>query len=186
MQVHQAIQKRRAYRALQPVKITDDLIEELINSVQLSPSCYNNQPWRFVFSDDEDILDELLDALSEGNQNWAKHASLMVTVFSHPALDCNVKGRQYAFFDTGLATSFLLLRATEMNLVAHPIAGYDEDRIKQILDIPDHMQVITLVIIGKHDLESPKAEKEKNRPERLPHEKFAFRNRYTGDEVFES
>ncbi|MCP8305055.1 MAG: nitroreductase family protein, partial [archaeon] len=88
-------------------------------------------------------------------------------------------------FDTGMATSFLILRATELGLVAHPIAGYNETMVKEILSIPEKYQVITLVNIGKHSetvhpfLSEKQAKIEKKRPERLPLDKFAFINRYT-------
>ncbi|MBL7084201.1 MAG: nitroreductase family protein, partial [Candidatus Aminicenantes bacterium] len=49
MDITQAIRERRAYRSLEPVKITRGLIKDLARSTQLAPSCFNNQPWRFVF-----------------------------------------------------------------------------------------------------------------------------------------
>ena len=93
-----------------------------------------------------------------------------------------IKGREYYLFDTGMATAFIMLRATELGLVAHPIAGYKEDAIKEILGIPEEMKVITLVIVGKHAetisslLSDKQAESEKNRPERLLLEEFAYVN----------
>jgi nitroreductase len=81
-----------------------------------------------------------------------------------------------------MATAFIQLRATELGLVAHPIAGYNEDSVKEILGIPAEMVVITLVIVGKHAetisprLSEKQVESEKNRPERLPLEEFAYTN----------
>jgi nitroreductase len=49
MDVKRAIEERRAYRSLDPAGITDDLINDLAESARLAPSCFNNQPWRFVF-----------------------------------------------------------------------------------------------------------------------------------------
>ncbi|MGB9724508.1 MAG: nitroreductase family protein [Chloroflexia bacterium] len=183
MKVQQAIEQRRAYRSLDPVEITPELVQDLAESARLAPSCFNNQPWRFVFVYDPGTLQDMHTALSRGNE-WARAASLIVAVFSQQELDCQIKGRDYYLFDTGMATAFLILRATEMGLVAHPIAGYDEERVKEILGIPREMTVITLVIVGRHSAEiSPVlSEKqvawEKARPERLPLEKFAFVNAY--------
>ena len=104
---------------------------------------------------------------------------MIVAVFSHQELDCRIKQRKYAFLDTGMATAFLMLWATELGLVAHPIAGYDEQEVKEILAIPEQMQVITLLVVGEHDKESPKAKKEQDRPERLPLEEIAFENQFS-------
>ena len=115
------LEKRRAYRSLKPLEVTDELIEDLALCAGLAPSCYNKQPWRYIFVYEEEQLKKLQDALAGGNA-WAKKASLLVGVFSRKDFDCIVKDREYYLFDTGTATGFLLLRATELGLVAHPMA----------------------------------------------------------------
>ena len=55
MNVKQTIQARRAYRSLEPVEITQELTRDLAESAQLTPSCFNNQPWRFVFAHDPEV-----------------------------------------------------------------------------------------------------------------------------------
>ena len=177
MNVKQAIQTRRAYRSLEQAEITKDIIKDLAESAQLAPSCFNNQPWRFVFVHETEKLEELQGALSRGNA-WAENGSMIVAVFSEQELDCVIKNRDYFLFDTGMATAFIMLRATELGLVAHPIAGYNEEAVKKILNIPAEMQVITLLVMGKFMSGTEQAEKEKERPERLPLEKFAFVNSY--------
>ena len=148
MGVKQAIQIRRAYRSLEPVEITEELVRDLAQSAQLAPSCFNNQPWRFVFAYDPDVLKRLYGAVSKGNK-WVEAGSMIIAVFSQKDLDCLIKGREYYLFDTGMATAFIILRATELGLVAHPIAGYKEDAVKEILGIPEEMTLITLLIVGK-------------------------------------
>jgi nitroreductase len=181
MEVKKAIEERRAYRSLDPVKITDKLIKELTRSAGLSASCFNKQPWRFVFVHDKAMLEKLFSAMSKGNE-WTQRASMIIAVYSKKELDCVVKGREYYLFDTGMATALLILRATELGLVAHPIAGYDEEKAKQILGIPRDMTLITLINVGKHAneihdvLSEEQAEAERRRPERFPFEKYAFIN----------
>ena len=183
MDVKEAIHTRRAYRSLEPVEITEELVRDMAESARLTCSCFNNQPWRFVFVYDPDVLKQLHTAMSKGNE-WVQAASMIIAVFSKKDLDCVIKGREYYLFDTGLATAFIILRATELGLVAHPIAGFKEDEVKEILDIPDEMQVITLVIVGKQAesigslLTEKQAGWERERPERLPLEEFAYVNRF--------
>lgn len=184
MDVIEAIKKRRAYRSLSPVEIKKELINDLAQCAQLFCSCFNNQPWRYIFVYERAILTELHSALSPGNE-WAQSASMFIAVFSKPEFDCVMKdGRKYYLFDTGMATAALILRATELGFVAHPIAGYNEQMAKQILNIPEEMEVITLVIFGKKTdkispvLSEKQVEAEKNRPERLPIEKFIWHNQY--------
>jgi nitroreductase len=186
MEVKEAIQKRRAYRSLDPVKITEDLITDLASCAQLSASCNNNQPWRFVFVYDPEMLKRMHEALSKGNE-WAKSASMIIVVLCKKDYDCIIGERVYHQFDTGMATAFLILRATELGLVAHPIAGYSPKKTREILGIPEDLEVITLVNVGKHAdtihpvLSEKQAAIEKKRPERFSLEKFVFRNKYTGE-----
>ncbi len=183
MDVIQTINERRAYRSLDPVEITKDLIRDLAGSARFAPSCFNNQSTRFVFVHKPDVLKNMQEALSKGNE-WAYSASLIIAVFSKKEDDCIIKDREYHQFDCGLAAGFLILRATELGLVAHPIAGYSPKKTKEILDIPEEYKVITLIIVGKHSeeispiLSEKQVEWEKERPERLPLEKVAFFNRF--------
>ncbi len=178
MDVHEAIETRRAYRSFERATSTEETARDLARHASLAPSCFNKQPWRYVFVFGSEMLGKLHGALAKGNE-WARAASMIVAVYSRRDLDCDVKGREYYLFDLGLSTAFLVLRATELGLVAHPIAGFDEDAAKEILGIGDGMKLITLVIVGTHsdeinDLLSEKqAEAEAERPERLPLEEFA-------------
>ena len=183
MDVEHAIQKRRAFRSLDPESLSKQDLHQLEIAIQLAPSCFNNQPWRFVFVTDEEKRKEMQKVLSKGNE-WAYHASIYVAACARKDDDCVIYDREYYLFDTGLATGFLVLRATELGFVAHPIAGYSPKKTRKILDIPDDMQVITLVIIGKHrdsirrELSEKQLEAERRRPERKPIEEIIFYNKY--------
>lgn len=148
MDVIDAIKKRRAYRSLVPVEISQSLIEDLARNAQLAPSCFNNQPTRFVFVYGSENINNMHAALSSGNE-WAYSASLIIAVSSRREDDCIIKDREYHQFDCGLAAAFLILRATELGLVAHPIAGFSPRKTKEILGIPEEYKVITLIIVGK-------------------------------------
>jgi nitroreductase len=181
--VNEAIEARRAYRSLEPVEISDELIQDLAYQACLAPSCSNNQPWRFVFVKDRGQLEKIHTTLSKSNK-WIELASMIVAVFSRAEDDCTTKERIYHQFDTGMSTAFLILRATELGLVAHPVSGYDEAAVRQALDIPENYQIITLVNIGKHSasihpyLTEKQAAREAERPARHPFEKFVFIDKY--------
>ncbi|MFX1277980.1 MAG: nitroreductase family protein [Promethearchaeota archaeon] len=183
MDVIDAIKRRRAYRSLDPVAINDELILDLAQVVQITPSCANKQPWNFIFVRDQGILKELFTTLSEGNK-WVEKASMIIAIFSKPENDCMIKERLYYLFDTGMSTAFLILRATELGLVAHPIAGFRETQAKEILQIPEEMRLITLVIIGKHSneinpvLSDAMKLGEKQRPPRKKLADFIFIDNY--------
>lgn len=182
MSVKETIKKRRAYRSLDSVEIKKDLIKDLAEMAKIAPSCANKQPWRFIFVNDKNILNELFTALSDGNK-WVEKSSMIIGVFSEPESDCMIGERQYYLFDTGMATAFLILRATELGLVAHPIAGFKETLAKEILGIPKEKRLITLVIVGKHSesinpvLSDSMKLGEKQRPPRKSIDEFIYINK---------
>jgi len=184
--VNDAINIRRAYRSLAPAVITEELVRDLARCAQLAPSCNNNQPARFVFVWEPQMLEKMKAVFNKGNA-WCHADSLMVAVCAEKEADCLIHDREYYLFDTGLAAAFLILRATELGLVAHPIAGYSPKAVRAVLGIPNSMQVITLVNVGKHaDAISPvlsekQVADETVRPERLPLEQVAFFNHWPGD-----
>lgn len=183
MDVTRAIHERRAYRSLDPVEIADELVRDLALHAQLAPTCNNNQPARFVFVRDRAALEALRPAFSRGNA-WCHAASLVIAVCCEKEADCVIRDREYYLFDTGMQTALLILRATELGLVAHPIAGFDPAKVREALGIPETMTVVTLVNIGRHSstispaLSEKQIEAEKKRPERLPLEQVAFFDRY--------
>ena len=188
MNVNEAIKIRRAYRSLEPIEISDTLIMDLAEKAQLATSCMNKQPWNYIFVKDKEQLEKLFTTLFKGNK-WVERASLIIAVFSQLENDCIIGERLYYLFDTGMATAFIILRATELGLVAHPIAGFNEERAKQILKIPVEMRLITLVIIGKHSNEiNPVLSEamklgEKQRPPRKALSEFVYIGEYSDSSI---
>lgn len=184
MTVLETIGKRRATRSFEPVSITDELIRDLAQSAGLAPSCFNNQPWRYVFVRNPEALGRMHSVLSAGNE-WARSASCIIAVLGKKEADCSMKdGRIYYAFDIGLATAFLILRATELGLVAHPIAGYSPSKVREVLAVPEEMDVVALVIMGKKSahlspaLSAQQIEAEKERPARLGPDKIVSVDQY--------
>lgn len=148
MDVKEAIQKRRALRALDSRPIPDDVVAELVDAMRLSPSCNNMQPWRVVLTRKEPHLEALKGTLSKGNV-WAKKAPLIMAICSKPDDDCVLNdNRNYFLFGCGMSVGLMMLRATELGLIAHPIAGYDPVAAKQVLKVPAEYTLITLVNCG--------------------------------------
>ena len=185
MDVKEAIQKRRAYRSLAPLKIKKEFIEDLAECAQITASCSNNQPWQYVFVYESEMLKKMHEALSSGNE-WAHKASMIIVVLGKKEDDCVIYDRIYYLFDIGMATEAMILRATELGFVAHPIAGYSPKKTRAILGIPDDVDVITLVIVGKHSdkinpvMSEKQIKNERKRPERKPINDFIFHNKYGG------
>jgi len=148
------LHERKASRAFSKQKLSNEIINLLMNAAQLSASCFNNQPWRFLFLTDEVALEKGRKALSENN-SWAKVAPLLIIGFSKPDLDCKTKdGRNYYVFDLGMATQLILMQATELNLVARPMAGFSTRIVKDEFKLPSDFEPYVMIAVGyEGDLE---------------------------------
>ena len=173
MDVVEAVRTRRAKRALQDKPIEDDKVEALIEAARLAPSCNNFQPWRLVFVRGKEALDAVKSGMNKGNV-WTTRSPLIIVVAAKEDDDCMLSDRRnYFLFGCGLAIGELMLRATELGLIAHPIAGYDPAKVRAAVGIPEQYVIITTVICGypggDDSLLSDKQKlTEKTRPERKP------------------
>ncbi|MGQ9477989.1 MAG: redoxin domain-containing protein [Candidatus Bipolaricaulia bacterium] len=151
-EINPLIAARRAWRAISSEPLPKETITRLIEAAHLAPSCFNNQPWRFIVvarHASGEGLEKVKEALPGGNY-WAKPAPAIIAVASHRDLDCKLSdNRDYFLFGCGMAVGNLMVQATQMGLVAHPIAGYDPLKVKEALGIPKDYTLITLVILGK-------------------------------------
>jgi nitroreductase len=183
MNIDEAINARRAFRNLDVTSLTKNNLGRLEQAIQLAPSCFNNQPWRYVFVTSEKKKKDMQSVLSKGNE-WANYASMYIAVCSRKEDDCVIHDREYYLFDAGIATGFLILQATDLGFVAHPIAGYSPKKTRSVLGIPSDMQVIALVIIGKKrekmrsELSEKQRDAEEKRPKRKPIEEVIYYDEY--------
>jgi nitroreductase len=123
-------------------------VQRLLCAATLAPSCANTQPWRIVAVTGES-LPAVRQGLSEGNR-WATWAPLIFVMATKPSLDMRLDaGRDYAYFDLGMAALALMLQATREGLYAHPIAGYTPSKVAKAAGLPEDFVPLNLIIVGK-------------------------------------
>jgi nitroreductase len=173
---------RRARRALSEKPIPEEVLARIMTAATYAPSCFNNQPWRFLVVNREQELAIVKDNLSRGNY-WARKAPVIVLVFTKPDLDCRLSDRRdYAFFSTGLAVESMMLQAASEGLIAHPIAGYKPAPLKEAFGVDSDMILLTLVIIGypgdEAHLSDEHRQLEHSARDRKPEEQVIMYNRW--------
>lgn len=145
--------KRHSKRSYLDKEIPEEVLERLFEKVRWSPSCANNQPWKFIFVSDKKQHARFGEALARGNE-WATRAPLLIAVCAKKDDDYNREDDPvfYYQFDCGLAVMSLLLAAVDEGLMGHPMAGYDAFKIKEALAIPDNYHVICVISLGYEGL----------------------------------
>jgi nitroreductase len=128
--------------------IEKEKVQALIEAARWAPSCFNNQPWNYVFVRRADSTRKSLEeALSFGN-GWAKKAPVLVAVGAKPDEACDVNGLPYYAYDAGLSVMSLVVEAQSLGLSTHQMAGYDENKARKALGFPEGYRVIVLFALG--------------------------------------
>ena len=141
--------QRRSGRAYQDRPIAQDVLDRVFERVRWSPSCSNNQPWRFVVARGGNRRERFNAALADGNR-WADRAPVLIAVCGRQRDDFTRKDDpvEYYQFDCGLAVMSLLLAAVDEGLMGHPMAGYKAVDVKKALDIPEDFSVVCVISLG--------------------------------------
>jgi nitroreductase len=148
MDVLELLNARKATRAIDERPVEPERLVKILEAARLAPSCMNNQPWRFLVLVEPEALAKGREALSGGN-TWAKTAPVLVFGYSRPGWDCQSSDeRDYYLFDLGLAVENVMLQATELDLVARPMAGFSPRKVKEAFGFPDEIKVVIAIAIG--------------------------------------
>ena len=147
MKLLEEIEKRHSGRAYANTPVSDDMIELILEAGRRAPSCANTQAWNFIILKDSQARDKANEALSGGNY-WGKKAPVMIVVVTKPDGGCPVHKLPYFMMDIGLAVENMLLQAVHLELLGHPTAGWNEESLKETLNIPEEYRIATVVFFG--------------------------------------
>jgi nitroreductase len=150
-EIQELILGRWSPRALSGEEISDDELMPLFEAARWAPSSFNNQPWRFIYAKrNTPQWDKLFALIGEFNQAWTKNASALVVIVSKKTFDHNGQPMPTHSFDTGAAWENLALEASSRELVAHGMSGFDYEKARKELGVPDEYSVEAMIAIGKH------------------------------------
>ena len=136
-------------RSMTGESITDETLMSLFEAARWAPSSFNNQPWRFLYAKrDTSSWDTFYDLLLEGNKVWAKNAAVLVVIISRKNFEYNEKPSITHQFDTGAAWENLALEASTRGIVTHGMQGFDYEKTRKNLKIPDDCDVMAMIAIG--------------------------------------
>ncbi len=146
------LEKRHSGKNFDPDKrVPARLLETIFHGAQLAPSCFNEQPWRFIVCDrytEARPYDLVLETLDPANRTWAQHAPILIVGVAMGIFQRNGRANRWAPYDTGAASLILCLEAAELGLATHQMGGFDEERLRQAFNIPPHAQPFSVIALG--------------------------------------
>jgi nitroreductase len=140
MDVKDAIARRLSIRRYADSSILPEHMRTLFRALQLAPSANNGQNWEFVFVGDNEIKSRLVRASS--NQTFVARCSYFIAGIADP-------GQKWHMVDITIALTNFTLQAAELGYGTCWIGAFDENQVKQILDVPEEKKVVICMTVGK-------------------------------------
>jgi len=136
----------RAFDENQPV--ADDDLFALFEAARIAPSCFNEQPWRFIVARSPESRQKLTACLSANNQLWAGKAPVLTVILAKANFSHNGKPNRWHTFDTGTAWGYLSLEAQHRGLITHPMGGFSVELVREAFLVPEDYSIVAVAAIG--------------------------------------
>lgn len=142
------IKTRYALKHFIQETITREELLPVFEAARYAPSCFNEQPERYIVGDNPEDHAKLADCLTPGNA-YAKKAPVLILVMTKKFFALNGKENHFRRFDAGTATGFLQLEAVRRGFGVHCMAGFDGNKARELFDIPEDLDIIAMVALGR-------------------------------------
>ena len=153
------ITSRRSVRRYTEKPVPEEVLQEILHAVQWAPSWANTQCWEIVVVSDQEVKEKLQGVLSPKNPATLAMVSapIVLAVCGQQKKSGFYKGASttkygdWMLHDIGLATQNILLAAASHNLGTVVVGAFDHERAGDILNLPEDVEVVTLVPLGYPD-----------------------------------
>ncbi len=170
MNIYEAIKNRRSVRSYQDKSIPEEILTRIMDAARMAPSGNNRQSRKFVVVTDVKTRVKLAEA-ANGQSFLSEAPVIIVAVGLTPdrIMSCDVPGDPV---DVAIAIDHITLSAVEEGLGTCWIGSFSQEKVREILGIPDSCKVITLLPLG-YPADSARSKSRKSMKEIVCYEKFS-------------
>ena len=137
-------------RAMSGEEISHEELMRLFEAARWAPSSFNAQQWRALYARrGTEHWQTFFDLLVDANQAWAKNAAVLVVFISRKNFEHHDEPSVTHSYDCGAAWENFALQGFQQGLVVHGMEGFDYERARKELRIPDDFQVEAMAAVGR-------------------------------------
>ncbi|MBL7204077.1 MAG: nitroreductase family protein [Desulfobacteraceae bacterium] len=150
------IKGRRSIRKYQERDVSDEALNQILESVKWSPSWANSQCWEIIAVRDQGLKEKIQEILPKINPARKHFAGAPVVL----AICCKLESSGYYngqvttkfgdwfMYDLGIATQNICLMAHDLGLGTVIMGLFDHDRIGEELGVPEGFELVSLIPVG--------------------------------------
>ena len=146
MNILEAIKTRKSVRSYLDKPVEDEKLQMVLEVARLAPSASNRQEWRFVVVRDTETRKKI--AMAAGNQSFVGQAPVIIAACAETDGHLMTCGQACYPIDVAIALDHMTLMAVELGLGTCWIGRFHAQEVKNILSIPDRIQVVELMPLG--------------------------------------
>lgn len=169
MTAKECIKGRRSIRAFSQEPVSHELIAEVVETASYAPSWKHTQIVRYIA-----VEGELKDKIAACTSAYARNGEIIaaapmvmvVTIikgrsgFERDGSFSTHRGEGWQMFDAGVASEAFCLAAHEKGLGTVIMGIFDDDKVAELLELPEGRDVIALIPVG-YPAETPTAPRRK-------------------------
>lgn len=156
---------RRSIRRYERKDIPKEVLYKILEAGRQAPSASNIQPFHLIVLTDEEIKKEF----STGRWNTFVKDSPLVVVGC--AITTDIHDSRWSVVDTTIALQNMVVAAWAMGVGSCWIGDFQEEKVKQRLNIPEGWRVVALITFG-YPVEQPHPRIKKPLDELVSYNKF--------------
>ena len=142
---------RRSMRKFTDEELTQEEVVTLMKAALMSPTSKRTNAWQFIMVDDKELLEKLSHCKAQASQ-FIADAPLAIVVTADPLVS------DVWIEDASIASIIIQLQAEAMGWVQvrerFTASGMPSDEyVREVLDIPLQLQVLSVVAIGHKGME---------------------------------
>jgi nitroreductase len=148
--IHDLIAHRWSPRAFADRPVETQKLQSVMEAARWAPSSSNEQPWYYILATKDQPADHLRlpSCLVEKNQQWARHAPVLMIAAAALQFRKHGTANRHAYYDLGQSAAYLTLQATALGLYVHQMAGFSPGTARRELQFPEGVEPVTAIAMG--------------------------------------
>ena len=150
MELDRVIRKRKMVRAYRDTQVPDRIIDKLVANALKAPSAGHTQVQEFIIVRDPETKRKLRRASVD--QEQVENAPVLIIVCANTSRSVQRYGQRgknfYSIVDGAFSSMLILLTATSEGIGAGFVGAFEDDRVSEILGLPEYVKPIGIIAIG--------------------------------------